>query len=193
VTTRATEETIESAARQAGARTRKIVDAVVIALFTSGLGLGVGAGFVPDRVQRPIVYTAIVFGAMSIVTLAFGRRSAVVGAIGLYVVLVGVGSVLQTQEPRPSGALIAIAIGTIVAAGIALFASVRKGRRSRELDRMLFTEATSVAFFVTMLSAVTYALLESWVDAPKLSMWFVWTVGMGAWIVSATTFKRRYS
>jgi hypothetical protein len=165
---------------------------LILGFFTSVVGMLIATGLDGDW-TTPIVYASVAFGALSLVGLAFVRRSVAAASWALYVILVGVGSALQAREPRPDGALIAIAAGTIVSGVVGLLLVARKGRQSRELDRMLFTEATSIAFFVTMVSAISYALLESWIDAPKLSMWFVWTVGMGAWIVASTAFRRSYS
>jgi hypothetical protein len=164
---------------------------LVLGFFTSVVGLLIASG-VDSSWRMPVVYASLGFGALSLFAAFVGR---IVRAVpwGVYVLLVGVGSLLQGLEPRPDAALIAIAAGTVVAAACAVVLLVIHGRRTRELDRMLFTEATSVAFFVTMVSALSYALLEAWIEAPKLSMWFVWTVGMGAWIVASTVFRRRYS
>jgi multisubunit Na+/H+ antiporter MnhB subunit len=165
---------------------------LTLGFFTSVAGMIVAAGL-DSRWTTPVTYASVGFGALCMAGIAYVRRSAAAASWASYVVLVGVGSVLQAREPRPDGALIAIAVGTIVTGVVGLVYVARKGRQSRELDRMLFTEATSIAFFVTMVSAISYALLESWIDAPKLSMWFVWTVGMGAWIVASSVFRRRYS
>ena len=113
--------------------------------------------------------------------------------MGVYVLSVGVGTVLQVQDPKPKAALVAVAIGTIAAAVGAMIVRIRSGRRSRELERLLFSESSSIAFFVTVLGAVSYALLETWIDAPRVSMWFVWSFGMVAWGIASAIFRRRYS
>lgn len=167
---------------------------VSIGFFTSAVGLGLALGTSGDGGWRRVVlYASLGSAVLSAIALFVRVRRASAAAWGTYVALVGIGSVLQAQEPRPDGALIAIAVGTIVSGVGGVFLLVRIGRESKELDRLLFSEATSMAFFVTMTCALSYALLESWIEAPRLSMWFVWTVGMGAWILAAALFKRRYS
>jgi hypothetical protein len=187
-----TRPTPDSPGYRSGLRLGRSIRIAVVAFFTSVVGVVVGgtshAGF-----SRPVLYASIVVGALAILVVALRWRVREALPWGLYIVLVGIGSVLQAQEPRPDAALIGIAVGTIVAGVAGIFLTARAGRSTRELDRLLFTEATSVAFFVTMMSSLGYALLEVWIDAPRLSMWFVWTVGMGAWIVASTVLKRRYT
>jgi hypothetical protein len=112
---------------------------------------------------------------------------------GAYVVLVAVGSVLAKREPQPREALTAVTIATMAAAIGLVVSLVRLGRASKELERLLFAEATSIAFFVTMMAAITYALAETWLGAPKQSMWLVWLVGMWTWALLAILLRRLYS
>jgi hypothetical protein len=192
VTDAPTRPTPDTLAYRLGLRLGRFVRVAVVAVFTSVAGVVIG-GTSHGGFSRPLLYASIVVGALAMLLVALRSRVRESLPWGVYIVLVGIGSVLQRQEPRPNGALIGIAVGTIVASVAGVFFTVRAGRAKRELDRMLFTEATSVAFFVTMMSSLGYALLEVWIDAPRLSMWFVWTVGMGAWIVTSTIFRRRYS
>ena len=110
-----------------------------------------------------------------------------------YIGFVLVGGSLNNREGRPTAALVVIAIGSIVSATVSLGSLIRRARKSRELDRVLFTEATSIAFAVTMLAVLTYGLLEAFVDAPRLSMWSVWTVGMSSWAIASLVFRKKYS
>ena len=171
-----------------GALTRLAV--VVFALAIVALST---SSATPEEWQTPVRVGALVLGAISALLLGFAQRNLVWTLMGAYVVLVGVGSVLRGQEPKPTGALIAIAVATVASIVGAMIVAIRSGRRSRELERLLFSESTSIAFFVTMLGVVTYGLLEAWLDAPELSMWFVWSFGMIAWIIASAIFKRRYS
>jgi hypothetical protein len=165
---------------------------VTLAFFTTVVGVVIGAGS-GERWTMPIAYAAIGASLLSLLGFLTVGRSAAAAAWAAYVALVGVGAVLQTRDPRQDAALVAITIGAVAAGAAGVVLMMRTGRRRRELDRLMFTEATSVAFFVTMMSALGYALLESWIEAPKLSMWFVWTVGVGSWIVASFAFRRRYS
>ena len=60
-----------------------------------------------------------------------------------------------------------------------------------ELDRLIVSESTSLAFFATMLAALTYGLLESFIDAPRLTAWTTWMFGMGSWVVLTHVFRRK--
>jgi hypothetical protein len=71
--------------------------------------------------------------------------------------------------------------------------TITYGRKSKELERLIFNEGTSIAFFVTMLSALTYGLLESWVEAPHMSAWATWMVGMGSWGLLSIALRRKVS
>ena len=179
-------------ARSIGYRIGVALRVIILAFFTTVVGLVVGAGS-GERWTMPIVYVAIGTSLISVLGFIFIGRNASGAAWAFYVALVGVGGALQARDPRPDLALVAIAIGTVATGAVGLLLMMRTGRRRRELDRVMFTEATSTAFFVTMMSSLGYALLESWIDAPKLSMWFVWTVGVGSWLVASFAFRRRYS
>jgi hypothetical protein len=147
----------------------------------------------PHAWRGPADVVVIVIGFFFCATAIFAMRSATVTCFGVYIVLVVIGSALQSHRPRPTVALIAIAAGTIVASVAGTLLAFLSGRQSKELDRLLFTESISVAFFVTMLFSLAYALLEVWIKAPKLSMWVLFAVGMWTWAVASVIFRRRYS
>jgi len=164
-----------------------------VAAMAMGIGGVALAQFASKSEQRPVEIVALVVGALGAFLAARAARVGGLALIGVYIALVGAGSILSGVHPRPQGVLIGIALGSIIAALSGLLAFIRLGRRSKELDRLMFLESTSIAFFVTMLFVLTYALLEAWINAPKLSMWAVWTVGMLSWAVLSSVFKRRYS
>lgn len=78
-------------------------------------------------------------------------------------------------------------IGPVVAsvAGIVLLLAVasvvRRSLRSEGIERQVFLESTSVAFFVVVLTAGTYAVFEALADAPPLPAWVLWGWGVGTW------------
>lgn len=116
------------------------------------------------------------------------------GGTAVYVVLVVVGNLVRRQVGSgPGAAMWAIAVATIAVAVGVMAVVITRGRREKELERLLFTEGTSLAFFVTMLAILTYGLLESWVEAPRLSTWAWWSVGMGSWFVLSLVLRRRVS
>ncbi len=124
------------------------------------------------------------------------KRFAIGMAAGMvcYVALVTAGALIRRDVGAgPSPAMWGIAGGTIGAGLGVMGVIVTWGRKAKELDRVLFTEGTSLAFFVTMIAALTYGLLEAWVDAPRLSAWTTWAVGMGSWAVLSLVLRRRVS
>jgi hypothetical protein len=90
-----------------------------------------------------------------------------------------------------SGAGPATLAGLGVVVGVALLGAFIH-RRLRELDKEVALRATSIAFFVTMASAAAYAQFETLDGAPHLSMWLVWTIGMGTWLATTMAVSRHY-
>lgn len=112
----------------------------------------------------------------------------------LFTILLAAGWLLQEQwAVAPAWFPGAMAVASIVVVAAILSLTIRYGHRSRELERVLFADSTSIAFFATMIGAVTYALLETWLDAPRVSMWLVWVFGMGSWFLASVLLGRRYS
>lgn len=85
----------------------------------------------------------------------------------------------------------AFGIGAFLAATVALASWITSGRRSRELDRFIFSESTSIAFFVTMSAAIAYALAGMFTKLPALPMWSVFSFGMLAWLVTAVAIRKK--
>lgn len=83
-----------------------------------------------------------------------------------------------------------VATGTLAAAGAAVALSVaitfvaRRRWLSEGVERVVFLEATCIAFFVTVVGSGGYALFEVLAGAPRISLWAVWSVGMLAWVVA---------
>jgi hypothetical protein len=82
---------------------------------------------------------------------------------------------------------------TILCAIVGMALIVREIRRERELERTVSLEATSFAFFITMVATLAYALVNEIVGLPALTMWPVFMFGMVAWGIGAVLFRRRYS
>ncbi len=90
-----------------------------------------------------------------------------------------------------SGALEAVSFMLVfsLAIGTALFYS----RRVRELEQRLFSDATSAAFFVTVLAAGIYGALELFVKVPRVGLIWVPVFGAVVWATLEWLFRRRYS
>jgi hypothetical protein len=159
---------------------------VVLGLVASGV-LG------PDRWRDQIVL-AIALAAFA-TALGLGWKMRLLGLVVFapFFLLIGVASAFDVGEASPRWIPALIAAGMVLSGGGAVLSVLVAARKSKELDRLLLSESTSVAFFLTMLASLTYALLESWVDAPPLSLWNVWTFGMLTWIATFAILGRRYS
>lgn len=113
-------------------------------------------------------------------------------ALGAYVVVIVTGSLVRNEGTDPRSAeMVVVAVASIVAALWAVAGMIYASRRARELERFLVAESTSIAFFVTMIGAVTYGLLESWLELPRLSAWATWGIGMTTWAVASLVLRRR--
>lgn len=118
------------------------------------------------------------------------REAAAVCALLVgYTVVLMIGRA-QVDEGDPDWQRWVLAGATIAMALAAVGVLIRAGRRSKELERFVFSESTSLAFFATMLAALTYALLESLVEAPRLTAWSAWAFGMGGWGVISIAMSR---
>lgn len=122
------------------------------------------------------------------------RKAKVQFVVGMltYLAIVTAGAIALNEQSSDASRW-AVAVGSILAALVWLTGTIRFIRRTTEVDRFISLESTSIAFFVTMVSVLTYALLESWIELPKLSMWFPWTVGMGTWAILTIVVKRKVS
>lgn len=171
------------------------------------------------RFQKPVLVAYVISAAAGFATAGIDNRTArfgfgiAVAAIGLaagafmavltrtfvwavwsvYISDCIVGMVV-IRGSHPERAVVWVLGGIAIAAAAAgMVLVVQAVRGSQELERLISFESTSIAFFATMIAAVTYALLESWLDLPSLSAWFVFAFGMGSWILADRIFNRRYS
>jgi hypothetical protein len=92
---------------------------------------------------------------------------------------------------KRAGAFSAAVAAVILVAVVGSLA--RNVARIDGLDREVLLRSAAFAFFATALSAATYALFEAFDNAPRLSMWVVWTFGMLTWAVSTAVVKARLS
>lgn len=110
-----------------------------------------------------------------------------------YILLVFLVAMAPASGQRKDSGMAGIAVAT-VAAGLVIATVVdgaRLQRRRDGVERQIFLQSTSLAFFVTVLAAAAYALFEVFVDAPKLSMWLPWGWGMAAWGIGSAVIARR--
>ena len=123
---------------------------------------------------------------------SLGFRPLVVG-MGLYAVLLAIAVVvLNVVKDPPMPVAITIALVPPLAAMAAILGQRKAIKASEGIERVVLTEATSMAFYLTTLTALAYGFLESWARAPHLSMLWVYFFGMAAWTVFSATMSRSY-
>src|SRR4051795_13060785 len=90
--------------------------------------------------------------------------------MGIYAALLVVAVVVLNAVHHPPLALtVILAVLPPIAATGAILGQRRQVRSREGIERTVLTEATSLAFFATALSALAYGFLESWAGAPHLS------------------------
>jgi hypothetical protein len=169
-------------------RRRVAIGVLVVAILAS-----LSSGSVPDSARTVFYACAGLTALAATVYLAVTTRSGVFAAWALYLVIIVGGQIARDAFDLERTGLWVV-IGASVASGIlAMALVVRNVRRNRELERFISLEATSLAFFTTMIFLLTYALFESWADVKDLSMWVPWLIGMFSWGIYSILLGRRYS
>ncbi len=99
---------------------------------------------------------------------------------------------LDTGEKPLDGTIAepAFATAATLALAVALVSAGRREFRREGVERVVFLESTCIAFFVTVIAAAGYALFEALADAPTISMWVIWSVGMLAWAIASGVRRR---
>lgn len=148
-----------------------------------------------DRALPPWVGVAAVVAIFGLfVVPALLRRDFIEAAIGLSIVPTTIGTAVQRfADPDPPWTDPVRAAGTMLLLVVVLVSVLTSARRVRELERLLFTEATSIAFFVTVIGATAYAGLQALLDVPRLSFAWVSLFGFAVWGIAALLLRRRYS
>ena len=106
------------------------------------------------------------------------------------VVLVGSIELLKHSDFAP-GWQAAIALTPMLACVAAAWVILREIRRMDELQRRIQFEALGFAFAVTALATFSYGFLEG-LGWPRLSMFDVWPLMAGLWVVGLAMARRRY-
>ena len=106
------------------------------------------------------------------------------------VVLVGSIELLQHSDFGPTWQA-AIALTPMLACFAAAWVILREIRRMDELQRRIQFEALGFSFAVTALGTFSYGFLEG-LGWPRLSMFGVWPLMAGLWVVGQVIARRRY-
>ena len=144
-------------------------------------------------------HEVILVGGLSVFTLDWflgvrfvqGRMKAIFFVGGVYCAATVVGLVLSSRH-GPRWTLEAIAGVVVVAAVSALGLAVLAGRQTKELDRLIFSEASSIAFFAMMIAIVTVALVDTWLNYHAPSLWVFAAIGGLSWLGSRLALQSRY-
>jgi hypothetical protein len=152
---------------------------------------------------RPLVrwrwHEVILIGGLSIFALdwfvgvhMFNKRMKPIAfAAGVYCAGTVAGLVLSTYH-GPRIALEIVAALVVVAALVALVLAMRIGRSTTELDRLIFSEASSISFFATMIALITVALIDSWLGYRAPTPWVFAFVGAATWVIARAVVRSRY-
>jgi hypothetical protein len=188
---------------------RRAASLVVLGGTLAVLAVPIVIGNGGARLGALCALAGIVFAMVSIVRAArlehpglgavdaLARGASATGAAGLGTAVTMSAIVLWTVAPGsgpreaagwPGPTLAAVAAGALVTS---LALGARSVLRREGIEREALLKATSLAFFVTVLLSGAYAFFEVMADAPHLSMWMPWTVGMLTWGIAATMLQRR--
>lgn len=170
---------------------------------TVGLAVGVSVSMLFfDQLESwrdsafPPWMSIVVFAAFFVLIIvpALLRRDFGEAAIGGAMVPIIVGTGVQRfLEPDPPWTDVLRAAGVMFALVVILVVVLTTARRVRELERLLFTEATSIAFFVTVVGATAYAGVQALLDTPQLSFAWISLFGFAVWGITALLLRRRYT
>jgi len=139
-----------------------------------------------------VIFAVFVIGGL--VAWAWRSRSWLIGGLaGAAVPLMAAGWAIRTYDPDPSWAspVRAIGLGSMIAV---MFAhAFVHGRRKRELERAVFTDATVASFFVTVIAAAVIGVMDTALDLPPISLLWVPLVANVTWFAALILVGRRYS
>lgn len=152
--------------------------------------------WVDDRSPLP-EWSGVPFAVLGIaVALAWSlrRRERLALAVTLALIPLAVGgNAVRLIDPNPEWAELLRGIGLVLMLTVVLSAGLILARRLRELERLLLTEATSAAFFLTLIAAGAYGVLQGFFDLPRLSLVWVPIFGLPCWVICWALFERRLS
>jgi hypothetical protein len=119
-------------------------------------------------------------------------RAFVIGMVA-YVALVVIGVLALTQVHDPPLAhAVVVAVLPAGAMVYALAGQFRSMRSQEGIERVAYTDSSAIAFFVVVLSALSWFFLEVFADAPRPSALVTWVYGLGVWWILNVVLRRRY-
>jgi hypothetical protein len=134
---------------------------------------------------------AIVIG---VIVWSIRRRHREMFVISLALIPVAVaGNAIRILDPNPAWAETLRALGFAFFLCLLLVIGMRLGGRLRELEKAVFNEASSLAFFITVVVAALYGFADGFLGAPRLSFLWLPVIGGLSWVVAWGIRERRYS
>ncbi len=114
--------------------------------------------------------------------------------LAAYIAFVLVAVATPASGARPPAWKGPLMAGLAAIALVAAMATVARVQWRKEgVERQVFLESTCIAFFITVVTSAAYALFEVLADAPQISLWSVWSLGMLTWAVTGSVRTRRLS
>ena len=191
--------------REAGGKKRASPEFLHGMAVGAALGLTVVTALIShDRIDRwmddryPVpAWTSIAFSAAIVVGgLVWGaiRRDRIMAGLAVALVPLLVGSnAVRVIDPNPVWAEFLRAFGMALMISVLLCIALVLGRRQRELERLVFSEATGISFFVTAVGTAVYGVAEGLFDAPRVSLVWVPVFAVISWLIALAFVERRYS
>jgi hypothetical protein len=166
------------------------------------------------------VRVSMLVGGVAFMLIYFGSaiegRNALTLAVAVSVVAIAASAVLAVRYRRPMNLVGGFALAAYITGGaahrewpdtrwivwttaavvlalvlVSMTYGVRAVRASKEFERFVNTEATSLAFFVVTISAGAYGLLESYLDLPELPANVIFLFAMCTWSFLKYAVERR--
>lgn len=146
----------------------------------------------PGRPVPTLIVGVVVFVAAVSWTIV-SRNLLATALIVLNTPVIVAAQVIRFVEPDPTWArpLRTLGLGLVIA--VSLVASFVYARHKRELEQRLFLDATSFAFFATIVAASVYGILDAAFDVPRLSFLWVVVFAQLVWVVALSVLERRYA
>jgi hypothetical protein len=120
------------------------------------------------------------------------NREALVMTLSIIPLTIG-GNAVRIIDPNPAWAEGLRVVGFCFVLGVLAALGPKLSSRLKELERVVFSEASSLAFFITVVVASLYGVADGFLGAPRLSFLWLPVLGTVSWVVAWSIRSRRYS
>ena len=119
-------------------------------------------------------------------------RRIIIAATAAMVALVVTGVLLMLAVPElPSWVGPTLAGIALIPLVVSLAGAARFALRHEGVEQVVYLRSTTFSFVATMLACAGYGLLEAFANAPAVSAWWFYLVGVTASLGSSFVFQRR--